>query len=194
MSGFSGLTIGPVYVSDTGAVSNTAGTNSYQIGMAFSTTEILFDSNSVKLLNNEKLGLSNSYPATLSTTNPVLTKDLINVSTQRISQITEDQDYTLGQTDITTQKVKIAQTFIPVSDNISSVIFKKGTAVGTVTGNVILNIYQDNAGGSAETIPSTTSLATVTITSTAYNALSNNTEITFTLSSALLGLDITKKY
>lgn len=43
VSGFSGLTAGLVYASDTGTVSNTPGTNSKVIGIAVSATDILFD-------------------------------------------------------------------------------------------------------------------------------------------------------
>lgn len=62
VSGYSGLSIGLVYVNDSGNVSNTAGTNSRPIGVAISATEIIFDESiTTRLSAAEKAALAGSF-------------------------------------------------------------------------------------------------------------------------------------
>lgn len=87
------------------------------------------------------------------------------------SQVTLDGNHgTMGFGMVLTQK--IAQSFVPTQQYLSSIIFRKGSNTGTFTGDVTVTICADSAGSP---FPSTI-YSSLTILAAAWNAIPNNTD------------------
>lgn len=100
LSGFSGLSVGLVYVNDAGNVSNTPGTNSRPIGVATSATEIIFDeTQATQLSKAEKDALVGTF-GTPSAANPFVTStDVVEAATaSRIPRRRSTGDITVPTT------------------------------------------------------------------------------------------------
>ena len=134
VSGLSGLSVGLVYPTNLAKISNTAGTNVFPIGVAISTTEIIFDIATLKRLSYiEKIGIANAYPMKLSSNNPALGKDILYTDGVSVTQATDIVDVAFGQNDATTKRLKLAQSFLPTKSSLASLIVKKGATVTTPT-------------------------------------------------------------
>ncbi len=160
-TGFTGLTPGSkYYLSNTaGAISTTAGTYSVFVGWALSSTILLFDS-VLKTVPTQKekdaLVGSQGVP---NSTNKYVTQDNTTDGLTDQEQATQNGTIELGEADATTNKNKIAQSFIPAKTKIRGVNIYKSADTGTFTGTVTVSIQADSSGS-----PSGSALATKTFT------------------------------
>jgi hypothetical protein len=73
VSGYSGLSVGLVYVNDAGNISNTAGTNVRAVGVAISATEIIFDQSQGTYLSKPEKDAAAGTAGVPSAANPFVT-------------------------------------------------------------------------------------------------------------------------
>jgi hypothetical protein len=162
------LTAGNIYyIDDTGALSLTAGTNEVFAGWSISATDLLFSPQTLRVptvLENQALMGSQGTP---NTSNKYLTQDNTTSGDTNQTQTTQDSTTNIGEANTTGLRNKIAQSFIPTKTKIRGVNLYKSTNTGTFTGTVTVALQADSSGS-----PSGTNLASVTLTNTAYNALS----------------------
>lgn len=103
-----------------------------------------------------------------SATNKFVTSDNVYDSETDQTQGTQNGTIELGETNSTSKKNLIAQSFIPAKTKIRGVKLFKIANTGTFTGSVTVSLQADTSGS-----PSGTDLASVTISNTVYNALAN---------------------
>lgn len=157
-----GLTPGTTYyVSNTpGIVSSSAGTNSVTVGIAKSSTELIFKTYfSQQLTDDQILALAGSRGVPGSTNKYVTQDNTDDGTTVGQSQLTQDSQSVVGATSTTGLRNKIAQSFTPDKTKIRGVNLYKATDTGSFTGTVTISIQADSLGS-----PSGSALATVTIT------------------------------
>lgn len=161
VSGFSGLTAGSkYYASNTaGAISDTAGTNSFFAGWALTTTTFLFNPNPKTIPTQKEKDAMVGSTGIPSTTNKFITQDNTSISSTDQTQTTSDGVSTVGEADTTGLRNLLAQSFIPAKTKIRGVKLYKAADTGTFTGTVTVTLEADSAGS-----PSGTPLATKTIT------------------------------
>lgn len=161
MSGFTGLTAGSkYYASNTaGAITTTAGTYSVFVGWALSTTILLFDSVGKTLPTQKEKDALVGSQGVPSSTNKYITQDNTSTAGTDQSQTTQNGTVEIGESDATSKKNKLAQSFIPVKTKIRGVNLYKSADTGTFTGTVTVSIQADSTGS-----PSGTPLATKTLT------------------------------
>lgn len=127
ISGLSSLSVGDVYMSDTGYISNTQGTIKKWLGNAIDSNNIIFNYGDPKpLKDTEKDGIVNAYPIPLSNTNPVLSKNSIYTDGISAQQTLSNDTIKFGEVDATGKNNKIYQSFISGKETIKSIYFKKG--------------------------------------------------------------------
>jgi len=163
MSGFTGLTAGSkYYASNTaGAITTTAGTYSVFVGWALSTTILLFDSVGKTLPTQKEKDALVGSQGVPSSTNKYITQDNTSTAGTDQSQTTQNGTVEIGESDATSKKNKLAQSFIPTKTKIRGVNLYKSADSGTFTGTVTVSIQADSSGS-----PSGSALATKTFTNT----------------------------
>jgi len=163
MSGFTGLTAGSkYYASNTpGAITTSAGTYSVFVGWALSTTILLFDSVGKTLPTQKEKDALVGSQGVPSSTNKYITQDNTSTAGTDQSQTTQNGTVEIGESDATSKKNKLAQSFIPTKTKIRGVNLYKSADSGTFTGTVTVSIQADSSGS-----PSGSALATKTFTNT----------------------------
>lgn len=165
MSGFTGLTAGSkYYASNTaGAITTSAGTYSVFVGWALSTTILLFDSVGKTLPTQKEKDALVGSQGVPSSTNKYITQDNTSTAGTDQSQTTQNGTVEIGESDATSKKNKLAQSFIPTKTKIRGINLYKSASTGTFTGTVTVSVQADTTGS-----PSGTPLATATITNANY--------------------------
>jgi len=163
-----GLTPGSIYYAgDTaGVISSSGGTYERRIGVAKSSTELIFNpewGTSPTASQKDALIGSQGVP---NLANPYITKDNVSTAETDQTQTTQNSSMETGEANVTTKKNLIAQSFIPTKTKIRGVKLYKSANTGTFTGNVVVTLKADSAGS-----PTGSALATATITNIVYNGL-----------------------
>lgn len=168
VSGFTGLTAGSkYYLSNTaGAITTTAGTYSVFIGWALSTTSLLFNPVLKTLPTQKEKDAMVGSTGVPSSTNKFVTQDNTTSAGTDQSQTTQNSDTATGESNTTTNRNKVAQSFIPLKSKIRGISLWKTANTGTFTGTITVSIQADTADS-----PSGTVLLTKTITNGEYNGL-----------------------
>lgn len=148
-----GLTGGTsYYISQTaGDLTSTAPTNDIFVGVAVSATTLLvnFENRITDFINSDNI-----------TQSAVLQE-----------QTTNTNSYEVGEADTTTNKRRIAQSFVASKTKMRGVNLWKKADTGSFTGDVKISLQADNSGA-----PSGTDLATVTISNADWLALTDDAQ------------------
>lgn len=176
------------YISNTtGELSTTAGENEAFVGVADDNGDLLFlnvyDPESVTQDEKDALGGTVGTP---SENNKYVTDNNATVYGTDQSQSTQDTTSSVGESDATTKRVKIAQKFIPTKSKIRGVNLYKSADTGEFSGTVTVSIQADNGSGD----PDGSALATVTLTNPKWNGFSTG-EVEVLFASEYTSLDTT---
>jgi len=179
IDGFTGLSIGKVYISDTGAISSTAGTNTVAIGRATSATEVLFDGVD-ELTTDQKEAMDTTTPP--SSTNKFLTENSISSYSDGVELDIGQSNTSLafGLTDGAGKNNKIAQTFLASDTGLTGIVIQKKANTGSPTSDVIWNIYAVDADG----YPTGASIENGTITNAEWLGYTDDGEVNLTITPA----------
>lgn len=176
------------YISNTaGALSTTAGENEVLVGVGDDNGDLIFlnlyDPESVT--PDEKAALAGTS-GTPSSTNKFVTGDNTSSASTDQTQTTQNSSVAVGETDATTNKVKIAQSFKPTKSKIRGVTLWKAATTGTAfTGTVTVSIQADSGSGE----PDGSALTTVTMTNAEFLAATEAAEKDFEFTSEYTSLD-----
>lgn len=186
LAGFTGLTANAIYyLSDTaGAITTTPGTKEVTVGIAISTTELLFMPRFNQMLTEDEqdaLGGTKSVPN--STNKFVTNADTINADQVTVSQTTDDAVQPFGRADATGQANKIEQTFTALDNIVTGVVVRKEASTGTNTGDITIALYATDSNGDV----TGSALATVTIPNATWEALTSNVDYLATFSAEYTG-------
>ncbi len=168
-SGLSASTV--YYASNTaGGLSSTVGTKEVTIGIATSTTAIVFAPRYNQEITEDLQDALAGSTGTPSSTNKFLTE---SYATQNISQALTDQTQTtqnstieVGEASTTGKKNSLSQSFIPTKTKMRGINLYKSANTGTFTGTVKVALQVDFAGS-----PSGGDVASKTFTNVEWNGL-----------------------
>ena len=178
VSGFSGLTAGSkYYASNTaGAISDTAGTNSFFVGWALTTTQLLFNPSRKTVPSQFEKDAMVGTLGVPKSSNKFVTSDNISLASTDQSQTTQDAVSAFGEADSTGLRNILSQSIVPARTKIKGAYIYKTADTGTFTGTVTLTLEADSAGS-----PSGTPLATQTVSNIEWvNQAVGEIEVLFT--------------
>jgi len=161
------------YLSDIpGQLSTTAGNNVVFFGEANSAGDLIITHipGFQTITAEEKQALAGTT-GTPSTENKYVTEDNVYSGDFDQEQTTQDAEIRVGETNTTGQNNVLAQSFKAGRSKIKGVKLWKEPNAGTNAGDITVQLQADNDGD-----PSGTSLATVTISDSVYNALTDEEE------------------
>ncbi|MDC1191101.1 hypothetical protein N8148_02760 [Gammaproteobacteria bacterium] len=148
------------YLSNTaGALSTSVGENTVLVGIGDDNADMLFvnlyDPEAVTQDEKDALVGTSGSP---STDNKFVTADNTSAAGSSESQTTDDTTIEVGETDATTNKVKIAQSFKATRSKVRGVALKLAAMSGEFVGTVEVSIQADDGAGD----PDGSDLVTVT--------------------------------
>lgn len=136
------------YLSNTaGATSTSAGENEVLLGIGDDNGDLVFlnlyDPEAVTKKEKDALQGTQGTP---NTDNKFVTADNVSFAEVSQSQTTDNISIEVGQSDATTNKVKIAQSFNPTRSKIRGIKLKTTEFTGTPTGTITVSIQEDASG------------------------------------------------
>jgi len=160
VAGFTGLSAGSkYYASNTaGAITTTPGTFTVFVGWATSTTTLLLDPYARDIPYGYQKDALVGSSGTPSSTNAYVTQLGTSDGSVDQSQTTQNSSSTFGAADTTTNRNKLAQSFVASKNLLRGVNLYKAADSGTFTGTVTVSLQADSSGS-----PSGVALATKTI-------------------------------
>ena len=155
-----GLTVGAQNLSNTpGDIATSSGDIVVRAGIAISATEVVVAPRYNSIVTAKMLSALAGASGIPSATQPFLTTDSQADGGYDQTATVSSNTVEVGESDSSTNKVKVAQSFDPAYSSMRGVELFKKTDVGTFAGTVTVSLQADSSGE-----PSGTNLATKTIT------------------------------